>query len=96
MISFNNLTRKIITYFGLIQLNDICITKFVMFVNFVVCLLANGDGSKYCQVPSSKLLGSLFVFLSREKLLTVTFSVIHILLTGIVPLGLNQRQEIGM
>ena len=63
-----------------------------MFIHFVVCLFANSDGWIQCQDLSSR--ASLqFVCLSKEKLLTGTFSFNHVLLTGAVPLEIYKRQE---
>ena len=50
----------------------------------------------FVKICPLKLVCHLFVCLLREKLLTGTFSVNHALLSGTVPLGIYQRQEIEM
>ena len=69
--------------------------KPVMFVHFVVCLFANIDVLKYFQELSSKTHLQFFFFIKRT-FIDRYFSLSHVLLSGKVPIGINQTQETEM
>ena len=70
-------------------------TLLCLYILQFVCLLIVID-EKIVKSCPLKLTHSLFVWLLRENLLTGTFFGYHVLLTGTVPLGINQIQDIEM